>query len=723
MQSRTSLAIGVLGVFTAISQAQNRVQTNWLNPVDGSFVDAANWSMGLPDNTASNKFDAFIDAVGAPYVVSFDPDNSGQTLYTVQSLTLNSPDATLSLLNQDSGTILVRDYIDFSAGTMILGRASLVGGSAGSVMFLSPESNFVIDPSEQRATIRGFQIFGADLVVNGAGVFTFFGSHLFNGSLVFNSSSLTSNLGFTETIDFDVQLNNTSDRSMHMGTPVDNLVISQSSTISGQAFTLESSNGYFVDNRGPGSLVNYGTIRSDAGVSSITKTQNFGTVQAAGGTLSWFGSNDGNMIVDGGAKLILSVSDNGGIVDFNNIGSIVVDGPDAVLEVSYNFSSPSENNELWSNTGQITLSNGAKARLSSLGLSGVGTIIRDESSSIEIIGNLNLEGGFADQSTFGGPIVVRGPLDTFTHLAGKVTNGTIDTQGNWFGFEGNFGSMADIIFVGGDLLITPPAQTPGPNPSVRIQAKNIQVPDGDIVLDDGVWMSMTDVTFTGGELRLDEDVRTVDRSGTQSVLGIAGGGLELILGPQSSVTGSIRIGSGSYTTRRLRNEGLIYSIFLSGALNVDAPLENLGTLRSYHNDITTQDIINSGTIDAWFGDIRCGQLVNSGDLLLKLYGKLTSTSIVQLAESSFVQIAVADNSNSFITANIGAVLDGELELDLDLVTQPGVFQLIASPSIKGRFAQVRVLGLREGLFFNGIKPDGSFEIFERKMAPRGPIAW
>lgn len=716
------ITISVLGVFAAIGHAQNRVQTHWLNPGDGSFVDVANWSNGLPDNASKTQYDAIIDAMGSPYTVSFDPDNAGQTLFTVQSLTLNSSDATLSLANHDSGTILVRDYIDFSAGTINLGRASLVAGSANTTMLISPDSNFVIDPGEREATIRGFQIYGGDMVVNGVGTFEFFGSHLVGGKLVFNSPSLTSNLGINETIDFDIELINTSDRSMHMGTSVDNLEISKGATISGQAFTLESSNGVFVDDRGPGSLINFGTIRSDGGDSSVTKTQNFGTVQAAGGVLSWSGHNDGSMIVDPGAKLVLNVSDNGGVADFINFGSIIVDGPGAVLEVNYNFLSPFENNELWSNAGQITLSNGAKARLSSLGLSGIGNIVRDESSTIEIIGNLNLEGGIADQHSFNGPIIVRGPLETFTHLAGKVTNGTIDLQGDWFSFEGQLGSIADITFIGGDFLITPPDQSPATVPFVWVRAQNISVPDGDIVLDNGVWLSMTNIVYTGEELRLEEDVRTVDRSGPQAVLGIYSGE-ELILGPQSTVTGSIRVGSGSYTTRRLRNEGLIHSSFLSGAINVDAPLENRGTLRSYYNDITTQDITNTGTLDAWFGDIRCNQLINAGNLLLKTYGELKSTSMVQLTETSFTQIAYAYNSNPSIVASIGVELDGDLELDLDLVTQPGIYQLISSPSITGRFAHVLVLGLHEGLVFNGINPDGSFEITTRELAPRGPRAW
>ena len=722
MNKLGKITISVLGVFAAISHAQNRVQTHWINPGDGSFVDAANWSNGLPDNAAKTQYDAIIDAMGSPYTVSFDPDNAGQTLFTVQSLTLNSPDATLSLANQDSGTILVRDYIDFAAGTLNLGRASLVAGSANTTMLIAPNSNFVIDSTERVAAIRGFQIYGGDMLVSGVGTFNFFGSHLAGGKLVFDSPLFTSNLGVNETIDYDIELINTSDWPLHMGTSIDNLLISKGATISGIAFTLESSNGAFVDYRGPGSLVNQGTIRSDGGDSSVTKTQNLGTVRATGGILSWTGDNDGSMIVDPGAKLIVRVSDNGEVTGFSNRGSIVVDGPGAVLEVNYNFFSPSENNELWSNPGQISLSNGGKARLSSIGISGIGNIVRDDSSTIEIIGNLNLEGGIADQTTFNGPIVVRGPLETFTHLAGKVTNGTIDLQGDWLSFEGQFGSIADVTFIGGDFLLTPQNQSQGTVPFVWVRAQNISVPDGDIVLDNGVWLSMTNILFTGEKLRLDEDVRTVDRSGPQAVLGIYGGE-ELILGPQSTVTGSIRVGSGSYTSRRLRNEGLIHSSFLSGALNVEAFLENLGTLRSYYNDITTQDITNSGTLDAWFGDIRCDQLINSGDILLKSFGELKSTSLIQLTQSSFVHIDFADNSNPAITANIGVELDGDLELDLDLVTQPGIYQLIASQSIKGQFAHVRVIGLHEGFAFNGINSDGSFEITAHQLAPRGPRAW
>ena len=123
----------------------NLVGTNWLSATSGSWTTAANWSSNpfFPnDGTPSNGtgYNVVINALGPAYTVNL---GSG---VMIQNLTLNSPNATLSL---DSGANLrIIGAANLQNGTLFFNNGALRGGTlnlTGGLLSFSNSGNNVMN--------------------------------------------------------------------------------------------------------------------------------------------------------------------------------------------------------------------------------------------------------------------------------------------------------------------------------------------------------------------------------------------------------------------------------------------------------------------------------------------------------------------------------------------------------------------------------------------------
>jgi len=177
------------------AQAAERIEVSWLDAASGDWFDAARWTGGVaPNNDSALRFDARIDATGAPYTVVLSDDA------VVSTLTLDAADATLIPL---SGKLHVIETLSINAGSMRVGGVvsagslDLTGGDvtlAGGVVELG--STLVTSGGQFRfrnGTIRNTVIDGADagFILDG------------DQSKTFESSAITGgviDIGFGQTL-------------------------------------------------------------------------------------------------------------------------------------------------------------------------------------------------------------------------------------------------------------------------------------------------------------------------------------------------------------------------------------------------------------------------------------------------------------------------------------------------------------------------------------------
>ena len=88
---------GVVALCAGAAAAAQPITAYWLNPVNGQWNDASNWSTApyFPSNGQNfgSLFNAVIDAAGSPYTVTMGAN--GLNPFALQSLDVNSSDATL----------------------------------------------------------------------------------------------------------------------------------------------------------------------------------------------------------------------------------------------------------------------------------------------------------------------------------------------------------------------------------------------------------------------------------------------------------------------------------------------------------------------------------------------------------------------------------------------------------------------------------------------------
>src|SRR5690349_16611660 len=95
MRRRAALALG-FAVSTLATRLVSADTANWLNPVDGNWTDPTKWSSNpVYPHSGSPAAAATVGAGGSAYTVTLDAGSALGGSITVDSLTLNSTDATV----------------------------------------------------------------------------------------------------------------------------------------------------------------------------------------------------------------------------------------------------------------------------------------------------------------------------------------------------------------------------------------------------------------------------------------------------------------------------------------------------------------------------------------------------------------------------------------------------------------------------------------------------
>lgn len=119
--------------------ASGATDTSWNAPTSGNWTDPSKWSTSpvYPNNgtPTGTSYDVRIAATGSAYTVSLDAAPQPDGIITVDNLSLDSPDATLSLTG---GTLECLTGFNLNAGTfrMALGtklKNATIGGSGGQI--------------------------------------------------------------------------------------------------------------------------------------------------------------------------------------------------------------------------------------------------------------------------------------------------------------------------------------------------------------------------------------------------------------------------------------------------------------------------------------------------------------------------------------------------------------------------------------------------------------
>lgn len=121
---RAIIVAALAGLPSAVAFGQHSTAF-WLNPINGSWNQAARWSGGVvPNNQGTQTFDVVINAVGSPYTVTL---NARPTLI---DMTLDSANATMFMNNRS--ITLLGDYIQRSG--------LLLGGATSDLMTVAGEA-------------------------------------------------------------------------------------------------------------------------------------------------------------------------------------------------------------------------------------------------------------------------------------------------------------------------------------------------------------------------------------------------------------------------------------------------------------------------------------------------------------------------------------------------------------------------------------------------------
>ncbi|MGJ8635362.1 MAG: hypothetical protein ACSHX5_00760 [Phycisphaerales bacterium] len=693
------------GLFSAASfllsaagtaHAQERVTTYWDGARSGMFEDESAWTFGFPNNTADTLWDAVIDATGSPYTVRFESD-FGTPDIVLQTLTLDSTDATLEIDERHYGNINIAEAFNFNAGTLLLKNAALRGINPNTRMNIGEDAQFdfrTSGSSSHTNLINNFDVYGGDLVIHSTAQLDLTDTHIKEGALVYHTSTGGNHITIESNIDFDIRIENPSTRRTEIITHVDGLEIAEGVTISGTDFYLSPQGSGWPDYL-PASFINKGTIRIEGGGSQIISTQNLGLVDVVGGDLRYASNNEGTIRVHEGAALTTHVTNNGTDIHFTNSGLIEVSGPGSYLEITGNFSADNPDKEVWTNSGLISVSDHALVRFGSLNLSGLGNFERDSTSRIEITGRFNLGGSTIDSNTFGGDLHL-----TYDNpggsggYRGEITNGTIDLSGDWLKFSDYHGYISNVEFTGGDLLVD---VEPGGTQYTKVIFDDITIRNGGLVLGQNGHIGFGEQYYDDGISFFNSRLSTLSTS-TQMNVRLHGG--DLHLGAAAFVTGHMRF-IGLHPARIIRNEGFIVSTEDSGRLTFNPTVENYGVIGSSDNTITTfQTLNNYGFLRLDDAYVSMQSMTNNSTITLIDLSTLVLSQDLVLHEGSELNIEAVDYRSS-INVEQSLTLAGTLNLDLNRIEKAGVYRLLNAEIFIGDFSSINITNLLDNLEFAG----------------------
>lgn len=194
-----------------------------------------------------------------------------------------------------------------------------------------------------------------------------------------------------------------------------------------------STGDFTLDNPGPGSIVNEGTIRAEGGLAVLhaAAVENQGTITSEGGTVGLLAADKLNLSSDADGKLSFTVDGNMARAFALNGGTLSADGGTVIMTVA---SADRVTGTVVNNTGVV------EAR--TLHTNQAGHIVLDggKSGTVEVSGTLDASGTADGQS--GGDIKVIGQktvVHSGTQLLaqGNVNGGKIETSGDVLNLESN----------------------------------------------------------------------------------------------------------------------------------------------------------------------------------------------------------------------------------------------------------------------------------------------
>ncbi len=695
------------GLFSAASfllsaagtaHAQERVTTYWDGARSGMFEDESAWTFGFPNNTADTLWDAVIDATGSPYTVRFESD-FGTPDIVLQTLTLDSTDATLELVRDGYGELYIEEAFNFNAGTLRLKDAALRGTQPNTRMDIGGDARFDFmtnGSSQHMNALNNFDVYGGDLIIESTAQLNLTDTHIKEGALVYRTFTGSNNITIESTIDFDIRFENSSTRRNELITHVDGLVITEGVTISGSNFWLSPEGSGYPDWL-PASFINNGTIRLEGGDARISSTRNLGLIDVVAGELTLFGDNEGTIKVHEGASLDSYVSTNGTDVRFLNTGFIDVSGPGANLEI-YGFFPGKDGTDFdyWTNEGTVRLSDHARARIGSMSLAGVGDFQRDATSRIEITGGFNLGGATMDSNTFDGDVHITYDNPGGSGGArGEITNGTIDLTRDWLKFTHYYGYISDTEFIGGDLVIS---TEPGNTWSPTVVLDDFTIRDGGLILGDNGHIGFGEQYGSDGISFFDTSLTTTNSEGKIAVWLFD---RVLQLGTSAFVSGNLDLGLSSNTTHSIYNEGLVVSTATSGDLDMYLVFNNHGTVASSDNELMSFQTFNNYREmlldNAW---VSGNTLTNESNITLINQSSITIYRNLSLTEDSELNIEAIDDRASMV-AHRTLIFEGVLNLDLTAITTNGIYQLFTAETFIGDFSAINITNLLDNLEFAG----------------------
>jgi len=270
-----------IGLLANPTNGQDSVST-WQNAASGSFSDSLFWDTAFSPNNGNGGFSshqAIIESTGSDYEIILGEET------TLQSLTLNSSNATLTL--EDDLTI--QGLLDITNGTFRLARGQLIDGTVN--------GDILIDNNLSSNRLNGITLFG-DIDMNSSDQrrLNFSNGLTHEGTIRLGSgtdlrfdgnNAITSTGSGSLIVANQVEIQTSGDSTLNFDSGV---------TLEGGVRILGSSDftndGTIIANNGltileTRSLVNTGTIRVDTGaeINLLRWTSAAGTLHLNGGTM------------------------------------------------------------------------------------------------------------------------------------------------------------------------------------------------------------------------------------------------------------------------------------------------------------------------------------------------------------------------------------------------------------------------------------------------------
>jgi hypothetical protein len=711
-----------------------RISVDWAAGVTGGWFDPARWSGGVvPQNDGVDEYDATIAAPGL-YTVLINGDAH------VSTLAMTAADATLELF---SGSLTVDEAFTLSNGAFrlrdgvaTLGSVNLTSGlfdidggvlevggvlrSAGATLRFDAGTirNTVYDGDDTRLLITGRtgRTFDNVTITDGAltlgatqGLRIVNGLQTVNGGGVLLDGGLLE-FGGTQTltgVDLQATIASGNEFRVIAGAA---LTIGADMNLSGAGFRLTAAAG--------GSLINYGTIASNAFLTSGGALVNHGAINDA--TIEWdawenHGLLAGSAVLRGSGVNYGTIEDtfldgawtNEGLIHFNPGDSAFVRG---VWTNNGDMTGVRRLDGNWVNTGSIAVADGQQLRLEGAWFNA--GVIHAENASVLFaddfatasIGDLRVAGSEVSLPVAWNNAGASFAIPEFSNwtVSGSVTGGAID--GRLAPLTVNGGASIDNVAYLGDLIVGPEAFNTG----TQI-GEGLQISEGALFVPqfakarfiDGVISNMT-VEMNRGAIQTGVgNTLLVDQQSQ-------------IRGDYGNVVGASFASPGSFTNEGAINVGVrfnvaesitsatnngVWSVLDGAELRVDrGAFHNAGVMTLHPGAAALLGVPGSNP--------RFVDFQNSGFLSIDPGATLTVVGSATLTNSSMLRIALADSMtrDGAIMAITGdALIDGSLSmtlvdpLALPLGTRIALMQ--ATGAVTGEFDELFLPTMANGLTF------------------------